>query len=133
MLPLHQRGIGAAGVEPACTFTLSAPYKGEGIHPSWRPGGGTLHYRFITTASSPAEASPAEDGGVEPRDLATATGVQDPLPRRRRVFHTRNEEVPTPTVCTALRFRGGACHLASSRSCRLSRPMRTSGRWQRTE
>lgn len=122
MLPLHQRGIGAAGVEPACTFTLSAPYKGEGIRPSWRPGGRTLHYRFIRTASSPAESSPAEDGGVEPHGLATATGVQSPLPRRRRVFPERRAAVPTRSGHPPTRFRDGACHLAGSLSMSV-RPM----------
>ena len=29
---------------------------------------------------------PAEDGGVEPRGLTTATSFQGPLPRRRRIF-----------------------------------------------
>jgi hypothetical protein len=49
------------------------------------------------------------------------------LPRRRRIFPkssrsslswspVRNEEVPTPTACTVVRFRSGACHLAGSRS-----------------
>jgi len=44
---------------------------------------------------------PAEDGGVEPRGLATAMSFQGPLPRRRRIFPgvrrgTRRSRPPPP-------------------------------------
>jgi hypothetical protein len=72
------RGIGAAGVEPACTFTLSAGYKPEGIRPGWRPGSWTLRYGFIRAASSPAESPPAEGGSVDLPGM-TPRGLSRPV------------------------------------------------------
>src|SRR5215471_17206167 len=42
--------------------------------------------RVSDECSHPVSYEPAEDGGVEPRGLATATSFQGPLPRRRRIF-----------------------------------------------
>jgi hypothetical protein len=42
--------------------------------------------RVSDECSHPVSYEPAEDGGVEPRGLATATSFQGSLPRRRRVF-----------------------------------------------
>jgi hypothetical protein len=44
--------IGAAGADPACTVTLSAPYKSEGIRPGWPPRSRTELYLRIRQAPS---------------------------------------------------------------------------------
>lgn len=48
--------------------------------------------RVSDECSHPVSYEPAEDGGVEPRGLATATSFQGPLPRRRRIFPEFDEE-----------------------------------------
>jgi hypothetical protein len=51
-------GVGAAGVEPAWTFTLSAGYKPEGIRPGRAPRNRTWRYRCIRAAPSASWAVP---------------------------------------------------------------------------
>ena len=49
---MDERGVGATGVEPAFTFTLSAGYKPEGIRPGWPPRSRTERYLRIRQAPS---------------------------------------------------------------------------------
>jgi hypothetical protein len=103
MLPLHQRGMGATGVEPACTFTLSAGYKPEGIRPGRPPRSRTEHYRLIRAAPS--------TGWVVANGLARHPGARYALaftppfeagsrthPRRTLTCQERKMEVSSLTV-----------------------------------
>jgi hypothetical protein len=62
------RGVGATGVEPACTITLSAGYKPEGIRPCWPPRSRTERYCLIRAAPS--------TGWVAAIDLARHLGAR---------------------------------------------------------
>jgi hypothetical protein len=110
MLPLHQRGVGATGVEPACTFTLSAGYKPEGIRPGRAPRDRTWRYRCIRAAPSTSwvvlEARKMEVSSLTARQ--GRHGCSRPAAAPAAHLPSRNEEVPTPTALTASRFRGGA-------------------------
>lgn len=62
--------------------------------------------RVSDECSYPVSYEPAEDGGVEPRGLTTATSFQSPLPRRRRIFPkfprgTRRSRPPPPVRSSA--------------------------------
>lgn len=64
--------------------------------------------------------------------FATATGVQDPVPRRRRVFQ-RGERRSRPAAVTRPPVFGtGPATRQVHSPCRLSRPMRADGRWRKT-
>ena len=97
MLPLHQRGVGATGVEPAWTFTLSAGYKPEGIRPGRAPRDRTWLYRCIRAAPSTSwvvlEARKME---VSSPTVLPVARVQAPLRRRPRTFQggERRERSP---------------------------------------
>jgi hypothetical protein len=84
----RQRGyspVGHPGIEPGDTAVSERPLQPAGPCP--RRG------RWRCRASRPAKA---------------ATGVQSPLPRRRRTFHRGTRRSRPPTALAASRFRGGA-------------------------
>ena len=92
--------------------------------------------RVSDECSHPVSYEPAEDGGVDPRGLDDRHGLSGPVAAPAAHLpddSTRNEEVPTPTARTAIRFRSGARHPAGSRSRGCSPPVRTGGRCRRTE
>jgi hypothetical protein len=65
--------------------------------------------RSSDECSHPVSYEPAEDGGVEPHGLSTATSFQGPVPRRRRIFPVRRATDSNRSACAPIRFRGGAC------------------------
>ena len=121
MLPLHQRGVGAAGVEPACTFTLSAGYKPEGIRPGWPPRSRTEHYRLIRAAPS--------TGWVVTNGLARHPGARYALaftppfeagsgthPRRTLTCQERKVGVSSPTAAKPSRVFKARCRAGGAPS-----------------
>ena len=82
---------GRRGSNPRVPVTLSAAYKTEGIRPSWPPRSRTELYRLIRAAPTTGWAVAIERKMrvSSPTAARTATGVQSPLPRRRRTFHAR--------------------------------------------
>lgn len=75
---------------------------------------------------------------LSPAPSSDATGFQSPLPHRRRIFHLfqRGERrTRTATLIRPSAFGAAPASLAGSLSTieLLSHPVRTGGRWQRTE
>ena len=72
-----------------------------------------------------------------PAASRAATGVQSPLPRRRRTFHERRAAGTIRSGHPPARFRDGACHPAGSLSTSTPRPpsdANTEGQgWRKTD
>lgn len=91
--------------------------------PGTRPGAWTRERRVRT----------ADGRGPDPQRSRARPGSSRRLPPGSFAIHARNEEVLTPTAAAAIRFRGGACHPASSRSLKPASPpgRQTPGRRRR--
>jgi hypothetical protein len=84
----------------------------------------TWRYRFIRAAPSTSWVVPVERKVRVPTPAAREDrhGCSKPAAAPAAHLPLRNKEVPTPTACAASRFRGGARHLAGSRSRTALRP-----------
>lgn len=79
--------------------------------------------RSSDECSHPVSYEPAEDGGVDPRGLVTATSFQGPVPRRRRIFQFNRGERRARSVALSRPTAFGAVPAtpAGSLSMRLQR------------
>jgi hypothetical protein len=126
---------GRRGSNPRVPVTLPAAYKTEGIRPSWPPRSRTELYRLIRAAPTTGWAVAIERKMrvSSPAAARTATGIQSPLPRRRRTFHRGERRTRTVTLARSFAFEATPAAWRVHSPCRLSRPVRAGGRWQRTE
>ena len=102
------RSVGATGVEPAWTFTLSAGYKPEGIRPGWPPRSRTERYLRIRQAPSTGWVAASRWERTRPPALARPSGFK-PGPAARQVSHPLRRGRRTRTATrTPRRFRNAA-------------------------
>src|SRR6266568_6648167 len=71
-------------------------------------GVGPRSYRFIRAAPSPVGERPAGGGGVDPPGV-TLCGLSRPAAAPAAHLPWKRAAVPTRSVHTPSRFRGGAC------------------------